>query len=91
MTSTQSTNITWHAGSIGRADRERLLGQIDRPPAPTDGIVGAFDDRHADVAGGPDDMIAISSRLGIAPIFENMSFYLVTNRMERITRFLQEP
>ncbi len=27
MTPTQSTNITWHAGSIGRADRERLLGQ----------------------------------------------------------------
>ena len=27
MTPTQSRNLTWHAGSIGRADRERLLGQ----------------------------------------------------------------
>ncbi len=27
MSDTKSTNITWHAGHIGRADRERLLGQ----------------------------------------------------------------
>ena len=27
MTANRSTNITWHAGHIGRADRERLLGQ----------------------------------------------------------------
>ena len=27
MTANRSTNITWHAGQIERADRERLLGQ----------------------------------------------------------------
>jgi adenylylsulfate kinase len=27
LSATRSTNITWHAGHVGRADRERLLGQ----------------------------------------------------------------
>ena len=27
MSGTKATNITWHAGQIGRADRERILGQ----------------------------------------------------------------
>src|SRR5919112_1570767 len=27
MAEQRATNITWHGGSIGRADRERLLGQ----------------------------------------------------------------